>query len=545
MSSMNMYSIMAILAAICLSLAGATALQGDSQDDSGAAVEQPVITVPEFEEADAQVSQQDTTVPAMPGQNTTAPTMPEQNTMMPPMPSQDGTMPAMPGNGFPQNDQNTTMPTMPGQNTTMPTMPGQNNTMPGFPGQGTIPSMPSQDGTTPTIPSQDGTMPAMPGQGTMPGFPGQQNGTAISGTSDMAGTIVTTDVVSTASDLTADTANAQTIVMSDENNQVKITEAGTYIVTGTCSDGHIVVKKGTTGVVLILKDLNLTSTTGATVSVNKGAEAKIIIEGTVTFTDNEDPADEESTDAEVADAFDGAAIKVKDGANVVLTGTGTLNINGNAKNGIKIGDADTPSFVIDGELTINITAANDGINGGYDVTILSGTLNISVGDDAIHADRILTIGNDGVGPTIDVKKSVEGLEGTVVNLFGGSATLVTSDDAINAANSDGTFASLGYSVNITAGTWTIRSGGDGIDSNGNVNIVGGKVTITSSVGAGEAGIDYDGAFFVSSEANVTNNSGVSGPDMMPGMGGMTMPGQMGGKAFPGQMGGFGVQTSTA
>ena len=89
MSSMNMYSIIAILAAVCLSLAGATALQGDSQDDSGAAVEQPFITVPEFEEADAQVPQQETTVPAMPGQNTTAPTMPGQNNTMPSMPSQD------------------------------------------------------------------------------------------------------------------------------------------------------------------------------------------------------------------------------------------------------------------------------------------------------------------------------------------------------------------------------------------------------------------------------------------------------------------------
>ena len=52
----------------------------------------------------------------------------------------------------------------------------------------------------------------------------------------------------------------------------------------------------TTGVVLVLKDLNLTSTTGATLSVNKGAEAKIIVSGSVKLTDAENPADENSTD---------------------------------------------------------------------------------------------------------------------------------------------------------------------------------------------------------------------------------------------------------
>ena len=160
--------------------------------------------------------------------------------------------------------------------------------------------------------------------------------------------VVTSTVVNTASDLSADTKNAVSIEMSESNSQAEIDEAGTYIVTGTCSDGNITVKKGTTGVVLILSDLDLTSTTGATISLNKGSEVKLVIEGTVTLTDAEDPADETSTDTEVADAFDGAVIKAKDGSNVCLTGDGKLILNGKCKNGIKVGDADEPSFVIDG-----------------------------------------------------------------------------------------------------------------------------------------------------------------------------------------------------
>ena len=356
--------------------------------------------------------------------------------------------------------------------------------------------------------------------------------------------IVTSDVVNTASSLSVDYSNAETITISDSENEVKISEAGTYIVTGTCSDGNITVKKGVTGVVLVLKDLDLTSKAGAAVSCNKGSEVKIVIDGNVKLTDAEDPADEDSTDAEVADAFDGAALKVKDGANVCLTGDGTLTIDASScKNGIKIGDADTPSFVIDGDLTLNITAANDAINGGYDVTILNGTLNITAGDDAIHADRILTIGSeDGDAPVINIKNCNEGLEGTVVNLFGGKGTVNVSDDAVNAANSDGTYASeMSYSINVTGGDWTIKCTGDGLDSNGNINITGGTVSITSGTTGGEAGLDYIGSCYVA-EGTLTNNSGVSGPDMMGGgmMGGFGQM-QQGGRS---QMQNGGKEAST-
>ncbi|MBR0418643.1 MAG: carbohydrate-binding domain-containing protein [Erysipelotrichaceae bacterium] len=338
--------------------------------------------------------------------------------------------------------------------------------------------------------------------GLQQGMPGEMNGSYVSADSPTA--IVSSDVTNTAKNLSVDKTNAITYTISEENNEVKIDEAGTYIVTGTCSDGNIVVKKNTTGVVLILKDLDLTSTSGATLSLNKYSEVKVVIEGTVKLTDNEDPTLED-----VDEDYDGAALKAKDGSNVYLTGSGTLILNGNAKNGIKVGDEDTPSFVIDGSLTINITAANDGINAGYDMTILSGTVNVSAGDDGIHADRILTIGNDGNGPTINITKSYEGLEGTIVNLFGGKGSIKASDDGINAANSDGTYTdSLTYSINITAGEWNIDCTGDGLDSNGNINITGGHTSIRSGSQGGEAGLDYTGTLYVA-DGTLDNYSGVA------------------------------------
>ena len=363
---------------------------------------------------------------------------------------------------------------------------------------------------------------------------GQTNTQTAESTVSQATTIAEGTTSNSAMTLAADTDNTVTYTITDDDSDVTISSSGTYIVTGSASDGSVTVKKGTTGVVLILEDLDLTSTTGAALSINKNAEVQVIISGTVSLTDNEDPADETFSDEAVADAFDGAAIKVKAGAVTFITGDGTLNISGNAKNGIKGGDES--SIIIGGDVTVNITAANDGINGSYDVTILDGTVNISAGDDAVHADRILTVGSDdGTGPDINIASCEEGLEGTVVNIRGGNITINSNDDAVNAANSDGTYSdTLDFSINQTGGTVTINAGGDGYDSNGNINLINGSASITSANMGGEAGIDYDGSLYISDSFVLNNGSGVAGADGAPPMGGMNgQPGAVGGR--PGGM----------
>ena len=359
--------------------------------------------------------------------------------------------------------------------------------------------------------------------GQMPGQMGQMGNAR---TTDEALEIQTSALASnSAEDLKADYANAETIVMSDSNNEVTIKEAGTYIVTGTCADGNIKVKKGTQGVVLILKDLNLTSTTGATLSLNKGTETKVVIEGTVTLTDAEDTADEE------LDTYDGAAIKAKAGSSTVLTGTGTLNVNGNAEHGIKVSGTDADdtadgygdaSFVIDGSLTVNVTAAEDGINSGTDLTIKSGKITVSAGDDGIKADYILTIGEEGAaGPTINVKKSGEGLEGAIVNIYSGNIDVTASDDGINAANSD--LSDYTFSINIIGGTVNVSAGADGLDSNGNINITGGLTMIVKAANnGGEGGLDYQGTAYIA-DGCLVNPYGVTMDSGMGGMGGQMGP----------------------
>lgn len=329
------------------------------------------------------------------------------------------------------------------------------------------------------------------------------------------GVIVTSTVINTAATLEADMAHAVSITMSETQNDVEINESGTYVISGSCSDGNITVKKGTTGVALVLDNLSIGSSTGAPVSLNKETEVKIIVSGTVALTDAEDPNDEYSTDAAVADAFDGAALKAKAGAMAYITGDGVLNIVGKAKNGIKGGDE--ASLIIDGP-TVQIAAANDGINVNYDITLLSGSVSVNANDDAIHADHILTIGSeDGSGPVIYITQCSEGLEASVVNIFGGEVTVNSSDDAINAANKDALYAGeLVYSINMTGGSVTINGQGDGFDSNGNINLIGGSAVINVQNRMGEAGVDYDGAYYISDDFRLSNAGGVSGPDNMGG-----------------------------
>ena len=108
----------------------------------------------------------------------------------------------------------------------------------------------------------------------------------------------------------------------------------------------------------------------------------------------------------------------------------------------------------------------------------------------------------------------------MVNVFGGNITISSSDDCINGANSSGTYAKeMAYSVNILGGKLDLTcGGGDGIDCNQNVNLIGGEITISARYNGGDAGIDYDGTYYVSDEVVLNNPGGVAGPDNFGGNG---------------------------
>lgn len=418
-----------------------------------------------------------------------------------------------------------------------------------------------------------------------------------------------------ASDYT--TANATLVTLTDssatakgkysgceiDGTDVSITAAGTYVFSGDCDNGSITVKKGVTGVTIVLNGLTLTNDDSAAITLNKTAEASLIAAAGTTNT----VADTEGSNDE------NAAVKVKSGAALAISGTGTLTVDGNVKNGIK-GAADAVITVA--EVKLNINAANDGLscddelnitggtlnitaggdavkaspdtdntenpdttslgnvtisggtltlnatgdgiqadgdltisggtfhvktNGGHttaltddsasckgfkaggaltvaggtvnvdsaddalhantDVTISGGTLTLATGDDGVHADNDLVIGARGASststPRINITASYEGLEGTTVTVYSGDIDVAASDDGVNAASSTLGEHSDKYAISIAGGDLYIDAGSDGLDSNNDINITGGKVEVYGADAMMDAAIDYDGTFTLS------------------------------------------------
>ena len=426
---------------------------------------------------------------------------------------------------------------------------------------------------------------------------------------------------------------------------------------GDCDNGSITVKKGVTGVTIVLNGLTLTNDDSAAITLNKTAEASLIAAAgtTNTVADTEGSSDEN------------AAVKVKSGASLSISGTGTLTVDGNAKNGIKgaadavitvaevklninaaddglscddelnitggtlnitaggdavkaspdTGDTENPDTTslgnvtisggtltlnatedgiqADGDLTISggtfhvktngghtttltddsasckgfkagktltvtggtltVDSADDALHAGTDVTISGGTLTLAAGDDGVHADNDLVIGTKGASststPRINITASYEGLEGTTVTVYSGDIDVAASDDGVNAASSTLGERSDKYAISIAGGDLYIDAGSDGLDSNNDISMTGGKVEVYGADAMMDAAIDYDGTFTLSGgtlfgagmepsagtqayiavgETSPSGGGMGSGPNGQGGGQGMTPPGDANGSA---------------
>ena len=284
-----------------------------------------------------------------------------------------------------------------------------------------------------------------------------------------------------------------------DGTALTIEAAGTYIVSGSCQSGSITVKKGVTGVTLVLSGLTLTADGTAAIACNKSSGVTIVAQdGTTNILSdtetNNDDSYPDNTDAE------NAVIKCKDGSQVTLCGSGSLTVNANGKNGIKSGattDEEGEAWLVIRDLTLTISApVNDAINAEASLTILSGDLTIDAGDDAVHSDYYLTVGAAGTdGPTITVNSCNEGLEAADLSIAGGNITIHAGDDCLNAANSD--LTGYAFTLSISGGTLVMdTTSGDGIDSNGTLSISGGTVVVWTNSTADNQPLDADGTLSI-------------------------------------------------
>lgn len=299
-----------------------------------------------------------------------------------------------------------------------------------------------------------------------------------------------------------------------DGTSLTITGGGSYAVSGSCTDGNITVKKGTTGVTLLLDGITLSSSDTAPICCGKSSGVSIMANSGTTnsLSDSVENNDENYPDNENAE---NAVIKCKDGSNVTIGGNGAVDLTANGKNGIKSGastqEEGDASLTIE-DLELKITASvNDAVNAGSLLDIKSGALEISAADDALHCDYSLYIGEQDVqaGPNIDISSCYEGIEGANVTIYSGDINVHSTDDGINAANSD--LSDYRFTLEIAGGdVYVDAETGDGLDSNGTLAITGGKIEVFSSGSGDNAPFDSDGTFSITGgTAFAVGNSGMA------------------------------------
>lgn len=169
--------------------------------------------------------------------------------------------------------------------------------------------------------------------------------------------------------------------------------------------------------------------------------------------------------------------------------------------------------------TITIKSHDDSIhtnsdvlleNGNYgegNITISGGEFSLTSDDDGIHADNILDI----TSGTIKVEESYEGLEANIIKIEDGLIEVNSSDDGLNA-----TQISQTPCIYFTGGVTYINADGDGIDSNGNIQMSGGYVIALGPSNGGNGVLDFDGTFTMSGGYLLA--AGASGMDQKPSLG---------------------------
>ena len=162
---------------------------------------------------------------------------------------------------------------------------------------------------------------------------------------------------------------------------------------------------------------------------------------------------------------------------------------------------------------IEINSRDDGIHSDGDLTITGGFATVKSDDDGVHAEKTLTI----KGGTVEVTMAYEGMEAAYMNFEGGVTSVVTTNDAWNAAGANASsstggnnggrggpgggggfgFGSDGSKAKVTGGFHYLYVGTgdtDGMDSNGDIDISGGVVIIECRMNGGMGGmVDSDGS----------------------------------------------------
>ena len=324
-----------------------------------------------------------------------------------------------------------------------------------------------------------------------------------------------------------DLTNATKITLSDTNinisgsgaeekdGTVTITEGGTYVFSGSLSNGRIVVNAPDKEVTVVLNGADITCSYSsplyaykasfATVYLLKDTENKLTDGESYTYSDSYSSSEDEEPNACLYSKSD-----------LIIAGAGSLTVNANFNNSITSKD----TLRID-SASITVNAKNHGINGKDYLTLKNAKVSVTSGGDAlrstndsdetlgyitsVNSDLTLVSGEDGMQA-----ETVMTISGGNINIKsgGGSGAKMSGDASAkgikagkNIAILDGTFIldccddalHSNSGAEISGGTFAISTGDDGVHADKNLKISGGTINISKSYeGLEGATIDISG-----------------------------------------------------
>lgn len=324
-----------------------------------------------------------------------------------------------------------------------------------------------------------------------------------------------------------DLTNATKITLSDTNinisgsgaeekdGTVTITEGGTYVFSGSLSNGRIVVNAPDKEVTVVLNGADITCSyssplyaykaSSATVYLLKDTENKLTDGESYTYSDSYSSSEDEEPNACLYSKSD-----------LIIAGAGSLTVNANFNNSITSKD----TLRID-SASITVNAKNHGINGKDYLTLKNAKVSVTSGGDAlrstndsdetlgyitsVNSDLTLVSGEDGMQA-----ETVMTISGGNINIKsgGGSGAKMSGDASAkgikagkNIAILDGTFIfdccddalHSNSGAEISGGTFAISTGDDGVHADKNLKISGGTINISKSYeGLEGATIDISG-----------------------------------------------------
>ena len=309
------------------------------------------------------------------------------------------------------------------------------------------------------------------------------------------------------------TSNATNYSVSDGNN-ITITSAGVYVISGTAKNVTIYIEaQDTDKVQIVLENLSITNETTPCVYVKTADKVFITSKGTNNL---------KVTEGFEADETNNLNAVIFSKQDITFNGPGTLNIesclNGiTGKDDIKITggtyNISASAVAIRANDSIRISGGSITIDAGTDglhaenssdaskayIYVCGGNINIKAVDDCIHGGAVVQI-DDGI---ISLE-GAEGIEGTYVQINGGTLKIVSTSDGINAGQKSDISTPT---IEVNGGYVTIimeEGDTDAIDSNGDIYVNGGTIDITATLP-----FDYDGTAKLNGGTIIVNGTKVN------------------------------------